>query len=90
MIRFYRPFWPTLFDDIDLLSQPVVLSKGSSLSVKANEDNEQAVYELKLPAGFDQKSIEATVEGDVLRVVIPKQKPTVPEEPDNKVKIKGV
>lgn len=84
--RFNRAYWPTLFDD-DFF--PVVLAKGSSLSVKANEDNDQVIYELSIPKDVDTDSIEATKVDGILKVTMQKVKPKVePAEDKTKVKIK--
>lgn len=85
MYRLFRPYWPTIFND-DFF--PVVLQKGSSLSVKAQEDNDKVIYELSIPTDVDLESIEATKEDGVLKVVMTKVKPKEKEEDKSKVKIK--
>ena len=84
--NYRKLMWPTIFDDDFFRSEKL---KTNSLSMQAQENGDEVVYTIKLPVGFDKKSIDATIEGDVLKVVIPKIKPKE-MVPENKVEIKGV
>lgn len=87
---FNRHFiWPSFYYN-DMFPM-VELTKGSSLSVKANDDGELVKYEVSIPEGVDLDTIEATKseDGKTLTIEMKKLKPETEEEkPKNKVKVK--